>query len=90
VVDGSWGKTSIPTYHLLHTTHHILFTGHDLQGQNGTEPPQDTITHTLLPFTSQATALGVRRCQKSLEKRKRAIQNSEFTIASAPIPPEGR
>jgi hypothetical protein len=33
--------------------YYILSTNCDLQGQHGAVPPQDTITHTLLPFTSQ-------------------------------------
>jgi hypothetical protein len=58
--------------------YYILSNGCDFQGQHGGAPLQDTTTHTLLPLTSQGTALDIRGVisQKSVENRKRAIQNS--------------
>jgi hypothetical protein len=40
--------------------YYIISNGCDFQGQYESVPPQEAITHTLLPLTSQGTALDIR------------------------------
>ena len=55
--------------------YYILSNGYDFQGQFGSAPPQEAITHSFLPLTSQGTALDIRGVR---------IHN-----CASPIPPEG-
>jgi len=61
---------------LPNAIYNILSSGCDFQGRFGSVPPQEVITHSFLPLTSQGTALDIRSVR---------IQNSQLRQPPSPL-----